>query len=108
MDDNHEIFSTAFGGRKMELTPSEYIKKHCHFSIIRDPIALDMTDLIPFDNIMWGTDFPHSVGSFPDSKRFLDKAFAGKDDLKRRVTLENPAKYFKLDLSKPITETPSA
>jgi hypothetical protein len=25
MDDNHEIFSTAFGGRRMELTPSEYI-----------------------------------------------------------------------------------
>ena len=25
MDDNHEIFSSAFGGRKMELTPSEYV-----------------------------------------------------------------------------------
>jgi predicted TIM-barrel fold metal-dependent hydrolase len=108
MDDNHEIFSTAFEGRRMELTPSEYIARHCHFSIIRDPVAVEMADMIPTDNIMWGTDFPHSVGSFPNSHAFLDKAFDGKDDLRRKITLENPAKYFGLDLDKPITETPAA
>ena len=97
-----------FGGRKMELTPSEYVARHCHFSIIRDPVALEMTELLPMDNIMWGTDFPHSVGSFPESQKFLDEAFAGKDELRRQITLENPAKYFGLDLSKPITETPKA
>ena len=108
MDDNHEIFSTAFGGRKMELTPSEYIAKHCHFSIIRDPVAIDLADKLPMDNIMWGTDFPHSVGSFPGSQQFLDTVFAGKDDLRRKVTLENPARYFGLDLDADITETPAA
>ena len=55
-----------------------------------------------------GTDFPHSVGSFPESQKFLDAAFAGKDALRRQVVLENPAKYFGLDLTKPITETPKA
>jgi uncharacterized protein len=107
MDDNHEIFSTAFGGRRMELTPSEYIAKHCHFSIIRDPLAIEMSDLIPMDNIMWGSDFPHSVGSFPNSQAFLDKLFDGKEHLRRKVLLENPAAYFKLDLERPITETPA-
>jgi hypothetical protein len=28
--------------------------------------------------------------------------------LRRKITLENPAKYFGLDLDKPITETPAA
>jgi predicted TIM-barrel fold metal-dependent hydrolase len=106
MDDNHEIFSTAFGGRCMELTPSEYIARHCHFSIIRDPIAIDMAAMLPLDNLMWGTDFPHSVGSFPHSQAFLDKAFDGTPELRRRITLENPARYFGLDLDAPITETP--
>ena len=55
---------------------------------------------------MWGTDFPHSVGSFPSSQKFLDDAFAGRDELRRELTLENPARYFKLDLSADITETP--
>ena len=107
MDDNHEIFSTAFGGRKMALTPSEYVAKHCHFSIIRDPVAIEVADLLPIDNIMWGTDFPHSVGSFPDSQAFLDSTFAGKDDLRRKLTLENPARYFGLDLDADLTETPA-
>jgi predicted TIM-barrel fold metal-dependent hydrolase len=107
MDDNHEIFSTAFGGRKMALTPSEYIAKHCHFSIIRDPVAIELADRLPMDNIMWGTDFPHSVGSFPRSQEFLDSAFAGQDDLRRKVVLENPARYFGLDLDAEITETPA-
>jgi predicted TIM-barrel fold metal-dependent hydrolase len=108
MDDNHEIFSTAFGGRRMELTPSEYIARHCHFSIIRDPVAIEMAGMLPIDNIMWGTDFPHSVGSFPNSQAFLDKAFDGRPDLRRRITLENPARYFGLDLEAPITETPAS
>ncbi|HEX7096535.1 MAG TPA: amidohydrolase family protein [Acidimicrobiales bacterium] len=107
MDDNHEIFSSAFGGRKMELTPSEYIRRHCYFSIIRDPVAIQLADFIPVENIMWGSDFPHSVGSFPHSQKFLDEAFAGKDDLRRKITLENPARFFGLDLNAEITETPA-
>ena len=107
MDDNHEIFSTAFEGRRMELTPSEYIARHCHFSIIRDPIAIEMADLIPMDNIMWGSDFPHSVGSYPSSQAFLDKAFEGQPELRRKVTLENPAAFYNLDLDAEITETPA-
>ena len=108
MDDNHEIFSSAFGGRKMALTPSEYVQKHCFFSIIRDPVAVEMADQLPLDNIMWGTDFPHSVGSFPHSQEFLDTAFAGKPELRRKIVLENPAAYFGLDLDADITETPTA
>src|SRR4029450_5431156 len=126
MDDNHEIFSSAFGGRKMALTPSEYVERHCYFSIIRDPVAVEMVDKLPLDNIMWGTDFPHSVGSFPHSQEFLDTALAGrpaarnsvgslpraqeflapasagKPELRRKITLENPAAYFGLDLDADI------
>ena len=108
MDDNHDIFSSAFGGRRMKMTPSEYVAKHFHFSIIRDPIALDFTDKIPVDNLMWGSDFPHSVGSFPHSQDFIQSAFKGKESLKQRVLLDNPARYFKLDLTKAITPTPAA
>ena len=106
MDDNHEIFTTAFGGRKMQLTPSEYVAKHFYFSMVRDPLAIEMADKLPMDNIMWGSDFPHSVGSFPSSQEYLDKVFSGKDELRRKVLLETPAKYFGLDLDKELTPTP--
>ncbi len=108
MDDNHEIFSSAFGGRRMSLTPSEYVARHFFFSIIRDPLAVELSDLLPTDNLMWGSDFPHSVGSFPNSHAFLDKAFEGKPELRHKMTLDNPAQYFGLDLSAEITPTPAA
>lgn len=108
LDDNYELFRDWYGV-KLAMKPSEYVARHCWFGIIRDPLALELRDRIPIDHLMWGSDFPHSVGSFPDSRRFLDAAFAGVDPaLKRKILLETPAAYFGLDLEADITETPAA
>ena len=91
----------------LKMLPSEYIKKHFYFSFIRDPMAMKMRDLLPIDNLMWGSDFPHSVGSFPNSRAWLDIIFEGvPGDIRKKVLLENPTKFLGLDVSKPITETP--
>ena len=107
-DDNYEIFRGTYN-RKLNRKPSEYVLDHFWFGIIRDPKAIAMRDHLPFDRLMFGTDFPHSVGTFPNSKKFLDDAFAGVDGKYfRKMLLENPAKYYGLDLDKDITETPRA
>jgi predicted TIM-barrel fold metal-dependent hydrolase len=63
---------------------------------------------VPLDNLMWGSDFPHSVGSYPHSRKFLEEAFAPVDPrIRRKILLETPAAYYGLDLGKPITETPA-
>lgn len=108
LDDNYSLFKDWFNV-KLAMKPSEYILKHCHFGIIRDPVSIRMHELIDMERIMWASDFPHSVGSFPTSLQFLDDAFEGVDDaIRRKVLLENPAKYFGLDLNAAITETPPA
>ena len=45
--------------------PSEYIREHVYFGMIRDPVALQLGDHVPLDRLMWGADFPHSVGTYP-------------------------------------------
>jgi predicted TIM-barrel fold metal-dependent hydrolase len=108
LDDNYEIFRGAFD-RKLERKPSEYIHDHCWFGIIRDPCAVQMYEHVPFDRLMFGSDFPHSVGSYPKTRQFLDEAFEGvPDELRRKMLLENPAAYYDLDLEADITETPAA
>jgi predicted TIM-barrel fold metal-dependent hydrolase len=108
IDDNYEIFRGAYD-RRLERKPSEYLLDHCHFGIIRDPVAIRMHEFIDMDRIMWASDFPHSVGSYPDSRKFIDDAFEGVDDaIRRKVLLENPARYYGLDLEADITETPAA
>ena len=106
MDDNYRMFGDWFG-KPLRMPPSEYIRQHFTFSFIRDPMALKLRDHLPVENLMWGTDHPHSVTSFPHTREFLDEAFAGVPEaLKRRILLENPAEHFGLDLEAPITPTP--
>ena len=108
LDDNYEIFRGPFD-RKLERLPSEYINDHCWFGIIRDPRAVSMRDHLPFERLMFGSDFPHSVGSYPKTRQFLDDAFEGApESCWRQMLLENPARYFGLDLEADITETPAA
>ncbi len=108
LDDNYEIFRGPFD-RKLERKPSEYVLDRCYFGIIRDPKAIEMHDHLPFDRLMFGSDFPHSVGSYPNTIPFLDECFDGLDDsLRRKMLLENPASYYGLDLDADITETPAA
>ena len=93
----------------LKMKPSEYVEKHCYFGIVRDPIGLAYHEMIPMDNVMFGSDFPHSVGSYPRSREFIGKAFAGlSPEIKRKVLLETPANYYGLDLDADITETPAA
>lgn len=108
MDDDYDIMKVAAKGN-LKKAPSQYVRDNCFFSIIRDPISMKVRDLIPWENLMWGSDFPHSVGSFPNSHKWLDIIFEGVSAADRRkIVLENPAAFYGLDLNKPITETPAA
>lgn len=106
LDDNYELFRDWFD-ISLKMPPSEYIRKHFLFSIIRDPLALKLRDFLPAENLMWGSDFPHAVTSYPKSREWLEIIFEGVPaDLRRKILLENPAEFFGLNLGKPITPTP--
>jgi uncharacterized protein len=107
IDENAEMFSEVlkWGDRP---APSEYIKKHIYFGIIRDPVAMKMPESIPLDRLMFGTDFPHGIGAYPETSKWVDRIFAGvSPELRRKILLENPARYFGLKLDSAITPTPN-
>jgi predicted TIM-barrel fold metal-dependent hydrolase len=108
VDDSYEIYKDWFEV-DLPMKPSAYIRRHCYFGIIRDPLAMQLRDHLPAEILMWGSDHPHSVCSFPESHKWLEIIFDGVPaELRRRILLENPAEFFGLDLSKAITETPPA
>ena len=45
--------------------------------------------------MLWGSDFPHAESTWPKSRQFLDRIFAGtpETDL-RKITAENAARLF--------------
>jgi predicted TIM-barrel fold metal-dependent hydrolase len=107
IDENAEMFSEVlkWGDRP---APSEYIRKHIYFGIIRDPVCMQMPDAIPLDRLMFGTDFPHGIGAYPETGKWVERIFAGASpELRRKILLENPAEYFGLKLGSAITPTPN-
>ena len=93
--------------------PSEYMREHALYGMVREPLAIKMGEELPeempLDLFLWGSDFPHSVGTFPHSKDYIEEAFDGlDDDLRRTILVGNAAKHLGLDLDADITETPVA
>ena len=87
--------------------PSQYWRDHCRFSFLWDPAAIRERHAIGLDLLMWGTDLPHSTGSFPHSHEVLDAQFHGVPENERRqILVENVCRYFDLDPEKELTPTP--
>ena len=51
------------------------------------------------DTFMWGSDFPHSDSTWPDSRSVIEKNLAGiPEAVARKVVCENVAKLYGIDL----------
>ena len=106
MDDSYRLLREWYGA-SLAMPPSEYAARHFYFGIVRDPVALQMRDLLPAQRLMWGSDFPHSVTSFPRSREWLETIFEGVPaELRRRILVENPCRFFGLEPDRAITPTP--
>jgi predicted TIM-barrel fold metal-dependent hydrolase len=67
---------------------------------MEDDLGIQLRDLIGVDNMLWGSDFPHAESTWPKSRDFLQRIFAGvpETDL-RKVTSENAARMFGFKLN---------
>ena len=106
-DDRYDIYREGFNV-EYPMPPTGYIRKHLQFSFVRDPWAVKLGEYLDMDRLMWSSDFPHGVTSFPESRKWIDIIFEGaSEDVKRKMLVDNAAKYYGLDTTKPITETPT-
>lgn len=76
-------FLTRTGAQPMKATeapPSYYIKRQIACTFMDDPIAVHNREFTGLDCLMWGNDYPHHEGVFPDSQEWIEKQFAGVDE----------------------------
>ena len=66
------------------MKPSEYWHRQCLATYQSDPVGMRLLDLLGEDNVMWGSDFPHPDGVWPDSREFLQRETAGLPHATRR------------------------
>jgi uncharacterized protein len=62
-----------FKDLELKRKPSEYWRRQCYATYQSDRIGIKMLDEIGEDNIMWGSDFPHPDGIWPDSQEYISR-----------------------------------
>ncbi|MBI3325879.1 MAG: amidohydrolase family protein [Nitrospinae bacterium] len=54
-------------------------------------------EVLPEDTIIWGNDYPHPDGIWPDSLKVLEEDLRRLDaKARRKITCENTAKLYEL------------
>ena len=85
--------------KDLELTmkPSEYWRRQCYATYQSDPIGIKLLDELGADNVMWGSDFPHPDGIWPDSREFVARELGHLPQATRRkLVCDNAAKLYRL------------
>ena len=71
-------------------SPHEIWRRQFHATIEDDRPALATRDFVGVDNLMWGSDYPHTDSTWPCSGDVLDELFEGVPDEDRaRITRDN-------------------
>ncbi len=55
----------------LTMKPSEYWHRQCKATYQSDKVGIRLLDVLGEDNVMWGSDFPHPDGVWPDSQEFI-------------------------------------
>jgi predicted TIM-barrel fold metal-dependent hydrolase len=79
--------------------PSDFFHENVVLSFQEDAIGIRLRDVIGVDNMMWGSDYPHSESTFPRSRKILADILAGvPDDEQAKIVGANTARVYRFDV----------
>jgi predicted TIM-barrel fold metal-dependent hydrolase len=80
----------------LKMRPSEYWYRQCYATYQSDPVGVKLLEELGVDNIMWGSDFPHPDGIYPDSQEYIEKELGHLPaDIKRKIICDNAARLYR-------------
>jgi predicted TIM-barrel fold metal-dependent hydrolase len=81
----------------MKLKPSEYWRRQCRATFQFDRIGAKLVDDIGVETLMWGSDYPHPDGVWPESSKYIEEQFEGLPaEVVHKITCENAGKFYGL------------
>ena len=75
--------------------PSEYWRRQCKATYQTDRVGIKLLDELGVDTVMWGSDFPHPDGVWPDSREFIRHELGHLSaDVRRKIVCENAGRLY--------------
>jgi uncharacterized protein len=78
--------------------PSEYFRRNVHLTFIDEPdVVRQAHETLGIQNVMWSSDYPHPVSSWPNSRATVERIFAGVSEEDRDlICCANAARVWNL------------
>jgi uncharacterized protein len=90
---------------KLTLKPSEYIRRNMTFTFEEDKLGAQMIQYdwsLLKDVAVWGSDYPHEQGTWPEATEMLDEMLVGlTPQEKRYITCDHAARLFHVKMPEP-------
>jgi predicted TIM-barrel fold metal-dependent hydrolase len=82
----------------LKKAPSEYFRTNMYVTYIDEPNVLDHArNILGVENIMWSSDYPHPISSWPKSQEIAHHSVTSATDSERELLLSgNAARVWKL------------
>jgi uncharacterized protein len=76
----------------LKKAPSEYFRRNVYLTFIDEPdVIRHARDIIGINNVMWSSDYPHPVTSWPRSRSIAEEATKGAPEAERELVLSGNA-----------------
>jgi predicted TIM-barrel fold metal-dependent hydrolase len=98
MDHGSEKFG-AMMDVPLTMKPSDYVRRQVWLTFMDDPIGAASLEQLGADTFMWGSDFPHTDSTWPNSLAVIDKNFVGvAEPVATKVLHDNAAALYDIAL----------
>jgi uncharacterized protein len=88
-------FDDQFSDLGLSLKPSEYWQRQMYATFQQDHVGIALLDRLGVDNVMWGSDYPHPDGVFPDSQEVLQQQLGRvSETVKKKIVCDNAARLY--------------
>jgi predicted TIM-barrel fold metal-dependent hydrolase len=85
---------------KEQALPSDFFHRQVFLSFQEDHLGIRDRALLGVDNLMWGSDYPHTESTFPRSRQILERILAGVPDEEcAKITCTNVARLYHFDVA---------
>jgi len=84
-----------FKDLSLTMPPSAYWRRQCFATYQTDPVGVKLVDDLGVDTIMWGSDFPHPDGIWPDSREYIQRELGHLPaDVRHKIVCGNAARLY--------------
>jgi len=83
------------------MCPSDFFHRSVFLSFQEDAVGIRLRDVIGADNMLWGSDYPHSESTFPQSRKILAEILAGVPEPEQaKIVGANTARLYHFDVAR--------